>query len=100
MARCKHGIGASCGAVSVLCRATITEVNTTSELAAIQKNYSVVFMIVHDKTVDQDWHGIFARQARDKALKAKFAFTKNPEIVQVCMLEQFIVHVIDILHTY
>ena len=65
-------------------RATITEVNSTSGLDAIQKNFSVVFMIVHDETLDQDWHGIFIKQARDKALKAKFAFTKNPEIVQVC----------------
>ena len=67
------------------CRATITEVNTTSELVALRKNHSVVFMIVHDKMIDRDWHSIYVRQARDKALKAKFTFTKNPEVVQVHM---------------
>ena len=66
-------------------RATITEVNSTSELAILMKNYSVIFMIVHDETIDHDWHSIYAKQARDKALKAKFALTKNPEIVQVCV---------------
>lgn len=51
-------------------------------------------MIVHDKEIDHDWHSIFAKQARDKALKAKFAFTKNPEIVQVCtyVCEQYVMH--------
>lgn len=60
--------------------------NDTSDLAALQKNHSVIFMIVHDETIDQDWHGIYMKQAKDKALKAKFAFTTHPEVVEVSVL--------------
>lgn len=66
-------------------RATVSQVNSTSELAALKKNYSVIFLIVHDEEIDHDWHGIFMTQARDKLLKAKFAFTTKPEIVEVRM---------------
>ena len=67
--------------------------NSTSELAALQKNHSVIFMIVHDGTIDQDWHGIYTKQAKDKALKAKFAYTTNPEVAEVsvclCVCSQY-----------
>ena len=64
-------------------RSSIPEMNTTSALTALKKNHSVIFLIVYDEEIDRDWHGIFMRQARDKILKAKFAFTTKPEIVEV-----------------
>lgn len=64
-------------------RATVSQVNSANELAALKKNYSVVFLIVHDGEIDQDWHRIFMRQANDKALKAIFAVITNPDIVEV-----------------
>lgn len=57
----------------------------TSELAALKNNHSVVFLIVHDQEVDRDWQRIYMKQANDKALKAKFAITTNPDVVEVHM---------------
>lgn len=62
---------------------TVTWVNSTSELSALKLNHSVIFLIVHDEQIDNDWHRIFMKQARDKALQAKFAFTTDPEILEV-----------------
>lgn len=59
------------------------QLNTSADLAELQQNHSVIFLIVHDEEVDKDWEKIFFKQAADKALKAKFAFTTNPEIVEV-----------------
>lgn len=64
-------------------RSKVTRVTNTSELAALKKNHSVVFMIVHDQKIDVDWQRIYMKQANDKALKAKFAVTTNPDIVEV-----------------
>ena len=55
----------------------------SSELAALKKNHSVLFMIVHDQEIDVDWQRIYIKQANDKALKAKFAVTTNPDVVEV-----------------
>ena len=60
--------------------------SSVDELATLRKNYPVIFIIVHDNEIDYDWHNIFVKQARAKALKAKFAYTTNPEIVEVCHL--------------
>lgn len=57
--------------------------NTTEELAALQTAESAVFMIVHHEDVDQDWHGLFMRQAKEKCLKAKFAYTTKKAIAEV-----------------
>lgn len=63
--------------------AEVSNMNSRSELAALKKNHSVIFLIVHDEEIDHDWHRIFIKQANDKALKAKFAFTTDPGIVEV-----------------
>ena len=62
----------------------MSPVNSTAGLAELQKNHSVLFLIVHDEELDSDWHSIYMKQARDKALRAKFAYTTNPDIVSVC----------------
>lgn len=49
----------------------------------LKRNHSVLFLIVHDDEIDKDWHEIFMKQARNHALKAKFIYTTEPEIVQV-----------------
>ena len=64
--------------------ATVSQVHNTSELAALKKNHSVIFLIVHDEEIDHDWQRIFMKQAHDKALKAKFAVTTNAQVVEVC----------------
>lgn len=68
-----------------VCSATVPLVNSSAGLAELKRNHSVLFLIVHDEEVDMDWQGLFFKQAKDKALKAKFAFTTNPEIVEVRM---------------
>jgi hypothetical protein len=51
----------------------------------LKNNHSVIFLIVHNQEVDADWQRIFMKQANDKALKAKFAVTTNPDVVEVFM---------------
>ena len=69
--------------VNINFRLTVPEVNTTSELEALQPHQSALFLIVHHGEVDQDWHRLYVRQAKEKGLKAKLAYTTKKEISEV-----------------
>ena len=71
---------------SLLSSSKIDRVNTTQQLSDLQKNHSVLFLLVHDEEVDADWHSVYVKMASEKALIAKFAFTTEPDIVKVRLL--------------
>ena len=58
-------------------------VNTTQQLSDLQKNHSVLFLLVHDEEIDADWHSVYMKIASEKALVAKFAYTTEPDVVKV-----------------
>ena len=64
----------------------IDRINTTQQLSDLQKNHSVLFLLVHDEEVDADWHSVYVKMASEKALIAKFAYTTEPNIVKVRLL--------------
>lgn len=60
----------------------VTLVNTSAELAEIQKLHPVVFALIHDRTVDETWQSIFTEVAKDRLLVAKFVCTTDPDILK------------------
>lgn len=73
--------------------AGVTQVSTGSELAEHLEANPVIFLLVHEgeEEFDRDWQGTFSKVAREKALRGKFFFTTNPEIVKVHV--QLYIHV-------
>ena len=58
-------------------------VNTSQQLTNIQKNHSILFLLVHDEEIDADWHSVYLRIASENVLDAKFAYTTDPDVVKV-----------------
>ena len=67
---------------------SVDHVNTTQQLTDLQKNHSVLFLLVHDEEIDADWHSVYTRIASEKALDAKFAYTTEPDVVKVTIFLQ------------
>lgn len=63
--------------------AKVDQVNTTQQLTNLQKNHSVLFLLVHDEEIDADWHSVYLRTASENVLDAKFAYTTDPDGVKV-----------------
>ena len=63
-------------------------VNTSQQLVDLQTSYPVLFLLVHEgeEEVDRDWQSAFSQVAREKALKGKFIYTTNPDVVKVSLL--------------
>lgn len=75
------------GAASLLLSSSdVAWVNTTQQLAAYQRNYSVLFLLVHDREVDSDWHATYTQVANEKVLRGKFLETAQPDVVKVSSL--------------
>jgi len=61
----------------------VAELNSSQDLESLQPSGSSLFLIVYNEEVDKDWHPIFVRQATEKCLKAKFAYTTSADIAKV-----------------
>ena len=66
-----------------LIRFEVVRVNTSLELELMRPSDSALFLAVYDEEVDRDWHGVYMRQATEKCLKGKFAYTTSSEIAKV-----------------
>lgn len=62
---------------------TVERINTTNQLSALQKDHPVLFLLIHDGEVDDDWGRIYSKAAKENVLRGVFLDSLNPDIIKV-----------------
>ena len=64
-------------------RSEVSQVNTSQQLAELQKTHPVIYIFADDGELDPDWKAIYMKLANEKILRARYLYTTNPDVLKV-----------------
>ena len=64
-------------------RSEVSQVNTSQQLAELQKSHPVLFILVDDGELDLDWRATYMKLAYERILRARYLYTTNPDVLKV-----------------
>ena len=61
----------------------VSQVNTSQQLAELQRTHPVLFILVDEGELDPDWRATYMKLAYERILKARYLYTTNPDVLKV-----------------